>query len=317
MQRGALILLLAAAWALALAPPAHGLAVPPLGAPRSSRAHKPTPNFERSLSAGSLAIKRFLDSHPDFHRRRRDWQRQVVLFALSLTTTAAIMSSAHTKGPSFAEAFQGRNPFLPHLPSVMLAFASADFVSQLVEMQSSDKKHVAHGLDVWRLLSAGIVGCFLAGFGTIIWFHYFNILFPPESVGLQSTEGICMLLAKTLIHSFAWGTISNSLGIVLRRIASGDSLYQACVFWRDRILGVTLRNFYFWPLWQLVAFSLVPGAYLVPLNTFGAFLWNSFLSWMSSHTPRKPVIRSSPLERVGSMLQGLMRQGRAESVAYA
>eukprot|EP00283_Hemiselmis_rufescens_P001128 CAMPEP_0173469504 /NCGR_PEP_ID=MMETSP1357-20121228/77395_1 /TAXON_ID=77926 /ORGANISM="Hemiselmis rufescens, Strain PCC563" /LENGTH=197 /DNA_ID=CAMNT_0014437749 /DNA_START=347 /DNA_END=940 /DNA_ORIENTATION=- len=147
-------------------------------------------------------------------------------------------------------------------------------------------------LNLRRILSSSVVGCCLAGFLTIVWFHHIDILIPKSACGLSSPAAAAMLFAKAAAHSFFYGTISNTVGIIGRRMLGGDSALDAYASWRGKIVEVTKRQQMFWMTWQLLAFGVMKPEHAVPMNAFGGFLWNTFMSWVASRPP--PSISPSP-----------------------
>mmetsp|Transcript_14613 Transcript_14613/g.33714 ORF Transcript_14613/g.33714 Transcript_14613/m.33714 type:complete len:357 (+) Transcript_14613:184-1254(+) len=265
-----------------------------------------------------------------------DWTRQLRLLQVCLAGWLSIMAAAVQIGPSFLTRFGAGwgNPFLPQWPFVCLCFGTADMLAQYFESLSRSLGVQLHRNDsppdrplgsrsavtgdegftwtlqrpqrgLWlfldecdfkRVASACAVGCFLAGFLTVIWFHYVDIIIPRSTVGFHSTQAALALVIKSVMHSFLYGTISNTIGIVGRRLLRGDCLRDAVRFWSKRIIAVTKRQQVFWISWQLVEFGVMDPKFMVPMNAFGAFLWNTFMSWVSvdRNASSPSSLKSSP-----------------------
>mmetsp|Transcript_28660 Transcript_28660/g.55934 ORF Transcript_28660/g.55934 Transcript_28660/m.55934 type:complete len:386 (-) Transcript_28660:346-1503(-) len=184
-------------------------------------------------------------------------------------------------------------PFLQNITPAALCFGGADVVTQLVTLREDHKRSGGLGFpfhfDAWRSASASFTGILCNAIGLTVWLHFLNTCLPHSCVGLKGTK-LGLLVAKTMTHAFVWGTLSNSISLVLRRILAGDSAMKSVEFWNSKILSVTKTNFAFWPAWMLINFALVPQQYHVRFTAVGAFCFNIFMSYISSQkTPIAPL----------------------------
>ena len=88
-----------------------------------------------------------------------------------------------------------------------------------------------------------------------------------------------------------WDTVGNTLGIVLRRMMAGDSVAEAIAAWESAIVGVTILEFKFWPIWQSINFLWVPPGQRVLFCALGSFLWNGYLSFIGGKRQGPPTSR--------------------------
>jgi len=160
--------------------------------------------------------------------------------------------------------------FAANVPTTVLCFGAADALAQLLEKRASP--------DFRRMASAAFVGIVVNAVGFSFWLHYLDLHIPAELVSLDTPTGLPSLATKALLDSFVWGTTSNSIGLVGRRLLAGDSAERAVDLWNKNILEITRSEFAFWPLWQAVNFCLVPTEWQVAFTSLGAFTWNTFLS---------------------------------------
>ena len=166
---------------------------------------------------------------------------------------------------------------LSRVPLSSSLFFASDFIAQKIELKSK--------LDFRRMISAGCIGGLLNGVGFVFWLHYVEAVFPlPPSGGNGLTiVRLAQLFAKACLDTMVWGTISNCIGLILRRIAAGDSTKEAARLWSQRYTEVFMTGYKFWPCWQSITYSVVPSDSRVYFVAVGAFFWNTYLSLQSSH----------------------------------
>jgi len=180
-------------------------------------------------------------------------------------------------------------PFVNNLTPAALCFGGADVVTQLVSSREEQKKTgSALRVDAWRSLSASMIGVLCNAIGLTVWLHFLNTCLPASACGLSRGK-LPLLVIKTMTHAFVWGTLSNSLSLVLRRMLAGDSPNKSVAFWNSKIIQVTRSNMAFWPVWMLLNFALVPQAMQVRVTAVGAFCFNIFMSYVSAQKIAHPA----------------------------
>lgn len=182
-----------------------------------------------------------------------------------------------------------------NLPVASICAGAGDVVAQLLTGTK------ARNLDGRRVVAAGAIGGALQGFGTTSWLWHLNLAIPRSVIGFDSLPQLTMLAGKVILDSAVWGTSINTLNVLARRIAAGDSVVQAYHTWRDKILGITRSEFKFWPAFGAVVYTCVPEAQQVNAFGVGGFIWSVYLSYAASHG-------------VKSNSKGLFRYGRPVGV---
>jgi hypothetical protein len=114
------------------------------------------------------------------------------------------------------------------------------------------------------------------------WLYFLDRLIPERAVGIFSIGEACRLIGKGFIDSFVWGVLSNSVGIIGRRILEGDTYAQAAKIWYGKIINVTLLDFQFWPLWSVINFEFLPKKLQVSFTALGAIVWNVYISLVAN-----------------------------------
>ena len=178
-----------------------------------------------------------------------------------------------------------------NVPVASMCASAGDVVAQL--MTGTKAKNI----DGRRVVAAGAIGGALQGFGTTGWLWNLNLAIPRSMIGFDSLQQLGMLGGKVLIDSAMWGTVINTLNVLARRIAAGDSVIQAYHTWRDKIVSITKSEFKFWPAFGSVVYTCVPEVQQVNAFGVGGFIWSVYLSYAASHG-------------VTSNCKGLFRYGR-------
>lgn len=211
-----------------------------------------------------------------------------VFLAFSIAAmTTVIMSS-----PASFEVFFDKGmlaPFAPNFLPAFLCFGGGDMAAQAANIRHGKQK----GTNLWRMVSAGIVGMVCNAIGTVTWLHFLNQLMPIGSIGLSTPLKLVRLASKAWVHNLAWGTMSNTISLFLRRILAGDHPIAAAHFWHAKILPVTFNNFKFWPLVMFLNFAFVPSCYQVRVTAFAAFCFNTYMSLVANSEP-KPMATTVP-----------------------
>jgi len=182
-----------------------------------------------------------------------------------------------------------------NVPVASICAGAGDIVAQLMTGTK------ARNLDGRRVVAAGAIGGALQGFGTTGWLWNLNLAIPRSVIGFDGLHQLSMLAGKVLLDSALWGTIINTLNVLARRVAAGDSVVQAYHTWRDKILEISRAEFKFWPAFGSIVYTCVPEAQQVNAFGVGGFIWSVYLSYAASHG-------------VKSNSKGLFRYGRPVGV---
>ena len=161
---------------------------------------------------------------------------------------------------------------------VLLAFS--DFVAQELEFKglsihskTESEKNEVFQLDQRRLVTAGLVGCFVGGFVYPTAYAKLDAMFPGKHFK--------HVVQKSLVEIFTVGIFVNSLSIFSRGMLVGRSADAVALHVVDEMPRVTANDFGVWLPYNLVAFSLIP-LYLRPTTTAGMeACWQTYISHRS------------------------------------
>ena len=159
-----------------------------------------------------------------------------------------------------------------NLPVAGLCAISGDAVAQMLSGKGIQQ------LNMRRAISAGLIGSVLQGFLTTGWIWNLNLAIPRSMIGVDSLSQVGWLAIKVGMDSALWGSVMNTINVVARRIAAGDSVVQAYHNWREIILGITRDEFKFWPAFGAMVYTCVPEAQQVNAFGVGGFIWSVYLS---------------------------------------
>jgi hypothetical protein len=212
--------------------------------------------------------------------------------------TVAILAHGKESWKSFAEFEMVR--MTKNIISAFFFFFFSDIVAQSYQHIPMKRKGKQVKMNFGQATRTGCLGIFLNGIGSTLWMHELNLVIPDHAVDGSSYTDIGHLMIKALLDSLLWGTISNTLGIIGRRLLEGDSLRHVRVFWVDNILSVTASELWFWPFWSAFNFYVVPKSFRVLFNSLGAFVWNCYLSYVAISEP----VDSAPYHRISVVVDG-------------
>ncbi len=150
------------------------------------------------------------------------------------------------------------------------------------------------------------------------WLYFLDRLIPERVVGIFSIGEACRLVGKGFIDSFVWGVLSNSVGIIGRRILEGDTYEQAAKIWYGKIINVTLLDFQFWPLWSVINFEFVPKPLQVSFTALGAIVWNVYISLVANWEAAQkttPQGRLPPTPKHGKLAKVVDANGHVAEVS--
>jgi len=184
-------------------------------------------------------------------------------------TTASIMASFTALGRFYAKSLD-MYPILTKSLTAGCIFALSDYCAQRLECQQAKSPKTCK-LNWTRILTAGAVGLFYFGPAAHYWYDMIFRLLPGTSLvsTLQkATLGqllfgpsfTCIFFATSLLQA---GTFS--IGNWLRKI-------------KNDLPSAWLAGIGFWPLVDLVSYSIISKEYIPLFVNVCSFLWTIFLS---------------------------------------
>lgn len=144
-------------------------------------------------------------------------------------------------------------------------------------------------VDLRRVAASGGVGLFFYGFSAHYWFSWVLRLVPGS--------GLLSLLAKTALGQLFFGPYMT-LVFFAAALWSGRSFSWRALRAKAAadLLPCIIAGLGFWPLADLIAFSLLSEHYIPPFLNVCAFVWTVFLSLQAARARGfgEPVETSSP-----------------------
>ncbi|PVV00258.1 hypothetical protein BB560_005365 [Smittium megazygosporum] len=195
-----------------------------------------------------------------------------------------------------------RNPIKVVSITNAIICALGDFVCQKLQFSSSGGSFSVSlstaEYDVLRTLRFASWGCIL---GPVLnkWYIYLNRHFPmPKAPSLKTAEASAKVKAAASSANYQRTEFAKAL---FKRVAAdqlafapfgvagffvymnltepGHPVSLSTVF-REKYLETLKSNYYIWPAFQFVNFSVVPIQFRVPVGSMFGILWNVYLSYM-------------------------------------
>jgi len=245
--------------------------------------------------------------------RAKESQRlQPFLFCSALCALGLVIMLGATATEKGLDKAAGR-PILRNMGTAAFCFGVSDVIAQVIQHQGNVRESFRE-LQGGRSARASLLGMFVNGVGYSVWLYFLDKLIPQHDVGLHNVSFAMTLIAKGCVDSYIWGILSNSVGIVGRRMLEGDTQSEALRVWNSKIVSVTIMDFQFWPLWAIINFQVIPKKLQVSFVALGAIIWNVYISLVSNwemtvhphpvaaHTNSKsPVTHAKQTFRSGAM----------------
>ena len=206
-------------------------------------------------------------------------------------------------------------PILRNMVTAGFCFCVADIIAQVIQHQGNFRESMREA-QLGRSARASLLGMFVNGVGYSVWLYFLDKLIPQGDVGLHNVTFAFRLISKGCVDSYVWGILSNSVGIIGRRMLEGDRRSSAMRVWNSKIVNVTLMDFKFWPMWAIINFQVVPKKLQVAFVALGAIIWNIYMAlvanWESTVHPRESHQRHSE----GDQVDKAKRHVRESYVGY-
>jgi hypothetical protein len=224
-----------------------------------------------SATAPTQAPPAVQEKVPDFNAPVGLLSAAVMLFA----AIGAFVGAQEGGGPELWFSLQ---PVFETAPTSMALFFAADAFAQTLGSKDGNE------FDVKRALSCAMLGVGVNSLGFQFWLHYLDSIIPPDTVGIGSAQDATRLLGKSLVDSFVWGTISNSIGIFMRQAMAGAPVQRASALWERTIIPVMQQDVKFWTVWMSLCYSVIPNDMRVQWVALGALFFNIYLSSVSTES---------------------------------
>eukprot|EP00538_Stauroneis_constricta_P001029 CAMPEP_0119552428 /NCGR_PEP_ID=MMETSP1352-20130426/5436_1 /TAXON_ID=265584 /ORGANISM="Stauroneis constricta, Strain CCMP1120" /LENGTH=294 /DNA_ID=CAMNT_0007598669 /DNA_START=31 /DNA_END=915 /DNA_ORIENTATION=- len=187
---------------------------------------------------------------------------------------AAVLAPLASFGRIYSRQLEAR-PIFTKSATAGFIFALSDYLAQKIERSSKEAK-----LDWTRLISSGLVGLLYFGPAAHYWYEIIFRLLPGTT------------LASTLAKAF-WGQVI--FGPSFTCIFFGVSLLQSGNFtlgnwWakiRSDLPGAWLAGAGFWPLVDLISYSVVPIKWIPLFINMCSLVWTIYLSIVANKSSGK------------------------------
>lgn len=193
--------------------------------------------------------------------------------------------------------------------SVVEAHQRPDAASKLVHQDRSSRGSLAVVSDVstdaisnlfeveWsRTLTLATVGLIYSGPINHFWFATLEKL-------VRTQQQVASVVMKLVIDQVMFVPVAISGYMATRSILEGKSETQICTQLNEKLMPATKAAWHFWPVVNLISFSIVPVVYRVLFGNACAIFWNARLSSISSQpTGHRGQEAAVPIEKVKATL---------------
>lgn len=229
-----------------------------------------------------------------------------LLVCLALCGLSAVVTFGATATDRGLEKAAGR-PVISNMFTAAFCFGISDIIAQVIQ-HKGHLQEAMQDLALGRAMRASLLGLFINGVGYSVWLYFLDKLIPERIVGISSVSSAVLLVGKGCVDSLIWGILSNSVGIIGRRMLEGDTSTEAIHVWHGKILHVTIVDFQFWPMWSVINFQLVPKPLQVSFTAAGAIIWNVYMSLVSNFEKTEhPVAGRSSVQGPITIRQNIHR----------
>jgi len=151
----------------------------------------------------------------------------------------------------------------------VVIYLLGDWLSQTV----FQKKNVLD-FDPWRVLRNGVIGL---GFGPLVheYYQFSDHILPVEG-------GLINRLEKILMDQTLYLTVKCSIYIMAVGLLSGDDFSTCKERVKERIGGIVVTAWKFWPLVHCVTYSLIPARHRILWVNCVDLVWNAILASMTN-----------------------------------
>ena len=167
------------------------------------------------------------------------------------------------------------NPILTKSVTAALIFAASDASAQAIEAKGKDGEESKR--DVMRTFVSGLVGLLYFGPAAHAWYDMIFKLLP--GTGLIST------IKKATLGQLIFGPSFTCVFFAISLLQSGTfSLGNFVSKVKRDLPGAWKAGLGFWPLVDLVSYSLIPQTYIPLFVNFCSFCWTIYLSMIANRT---------------------------------
>mmetsp|Transcript_17365 Transcript_17365/g.37640 ORF Transcript_17365/g.37640 Transcript_17365/m.37640 type:complete len:299 (-) Transcript_17365:255-1151(-) len=185
----------------------------------------------------------------------------------SLAPITALLQSA---GGSYSNLLNTR-PVLTKSITASLIFGLSDFSAQQIEGGGNDEEGNKRSKDWTRILTASLVGLLYFGPAAHAWYETIFKVLPGTS--LVST------LQKAALGQLLFGPSFTCVFFASSLVQSGTfSLSNWFAKIKQDLPGAWAAGLSFWPLVDLVSYSLIPPKWIPLFVNFCSFVWTIYLS---------------------------------------
>ena len=167
------------------------------------------------------------------------------------------------------------NPILTKSTTAALIFAASDISAQSLEMKGKEGEE--NKRDITRTIVSGLVGLLYFGPAAHLWYDMIFKVFP--GVGLVST------IKKATLGQLIFGPSFTCVFFAISLLQSGSFTLMNFVNKVKSDLPPAWRaGLGFWPLVDLVSYSMIPPAYIPLFVNFCSFCWTIYLSIIANRS---------------------------------
>lgn len=195
----------------------------------------------------------------------------------SVPTIAAMGSFLTTVGRIYTQQLD-KFPILTKSYTAGLIFGLSDYIAQTIEKNPEDKK--GSKINITRLITSALVGLLYFGPAAHYWYEIIFALLPGSS--LWST------LQKAFWGQVIFGPSFTCIFFATSLIQSGQFSLKA---WGQKIKsdlpGAWLAGAGFWPLVDLVSYSMIPVKWIPLFINMCSLVWTVYLSLIANRSQNK------------------------------
>ncbi|GKY98845.1 hypothetical protein MPSEU_000840500 [Mayamaea pseudoterrestris] len=213
-------------------------------------------------------------SHKLQHRIGEDSQ------IIKSSAPVAAMTTALGSFARFYEGSLARRPIVTKSLTAGFIFGLSDLLAQKIESRDSSKttKSVSQ-LDWSRILASAAVGLFYFGPAAHYWYNWVFSILPGTS--LAST------LQKAALGQLIFGPCFTCIYFGVGLAQSGKfTLSNWVTKVRQDLFGAWLAGTSFWPLVDIISYSLVPKTYIPLFVNMCSLVWTIYLSLLSNRSAK-------------------------------
>jgi len=196
-----------------------------------------------------------------------------------------LFNAATTLGYWYGEQLQHR-PILTKSVTAGIIFTLSDYLAQRLEQRQQQeqgpegRRKSSLTLNKTRLISGGLVGLLYFGPAAHYWYDTIFRLFPATK--LVST------LQKAALGQVIFGPSFTCLFFAVGLAQAGQLTFGNWIRKiRTDLPRAWLAGSSFWPLVDILSYSVIPKTYIPLFINLCSLVWNVYLSWISNRSTNK------------------------------